>query len=363
MRRSGRIPKSLPLLLLFLLGAGTVWLRGEDLLRAEELEKQGRLEEAGALYARWLAREENQNSPSYGRTLLHRLRMGGPAEEVLDLLDAHVSQVRNEQDKRELLQFGGYLADLAGQPLRAAAYFSALSFPDRERADWIAAYYRFLRGDPGLPEDPLTLPARGMDPQLLKSSALVYLLALSRRAEQGAFRSWVGRAERQFPFLKNSPDWLFLAAFSYERRGESERSEGYRRSLEEGFPQSPEAAILEGRLRLLSSPAYLLLPDAAPAEETAPPAVPAAETAPPAEVPQAAEPSRLVYLQAGVFSSRRNAEALRRELAERSGLPAAVFPAGVAYRVLIPTEKPAEETRRLKILGYEVFRTNPPESR
>ena len=316
-------------------------LPADDLNRASLLEKEGRSDEARALYLLWLKAEENRESPSYGRTLLHLLRMGGDSQELLEQLDNFLPGVGNPQDRNEILKFAGYLADLTGDSSRSAAYFSSLSGDGR--LDWIRDYNSMAEGSAIPPDDPLLISFQTADQNYIKNKALIYLLFLnSADKDKRTLINWQEQAEVRFPFLREYPEWYYISWYCYSGIEEESKVRDYRAALLNRFPSSPEAALIRGRIRLMVNPSFFIFSEP---RDTA-----------------AADPlpdDTISYLQAGAFGTFANAAALQKAISEKTGLSAEIRSEDSVFKVVVKTLRAEQDMALLKELGFDVFRILP----
>lgn len=321
-------------------------LEADDLSTASGFEKNGQSSEARSLYISWLKKEANHTNPSYGRTLLHVLRMGGDSDEIFQLLDLCYSGVSNLHDRIEVLKFGAYVADLSGRSEKAEVYFSRLHEMENMQYDWILFYYDVIKGSDEAPEDPLAVAFHTNSELFVKNKALVYFIYLSNNNEDlRSVINWQEQAEGLFPFLKKYPEWLFLNWYFYSRGGDMVRAGDYKTILQNNYPKSPETAIAVGRIRLLSNPAFLIGQGDSETLDTAVPAV---------------DFQVLFYLQAGAFSSRANAVSLQQDIKSKTGFSSSLHKRGEIYKVVIETNDPVRDQKLLGRNGFEVFRIPQP---
>lgn len=333
-------------LLLFYIGCSCTlsFLGADDLSTAVEYEKSGQISEARTLYLSWLKKELDNQHPSYGRTLLHVLRLGGDSDEILNVLDSYLPGVTNSHDRIEILKFAAYVADLSGKGEKAKEYFSKLQSIEKGEYDWILSYYDVLKGSEIPPEDPLTVFFHTNNEHYVKNKALVYFLYLNIvSADLGQVINWQEQMEGQFPFLKNYPEWLFFNWYFYSLGEKQDRADEYKSILIDNFSNSPETAIAEGRMSLLSNTAFLI-GGGNPSTEDLVPATPASPV------------QALFYLQAGAFGSRANAVSLQKDIKRQTGLSASIIKRGESFKVIIETPSPDKDQKQLTRAGFEVFR-------
>ena len=336
------IKKHLPYVFL-LLSAVPVFLTANDLSDAQNLENRGNTEEARSIYIRWLETGENRATPSFGRTLLHLLRMGGDRKELLELVDRHFPFVNNSEDRREILKYGAFLADLSGQFQRAGRYYSILENAGENQFDWVGDYYNISGNEVFDPADPLLFPASLETEEHAKNRAIVYLLSLSGNSSTNReFQDWLIRAEIKFPFLQNYPEWLYMVRLCCIDLNLPDKAETCEDRLLREYPDSPEAAVIRGEIHSLPAPLFFLTAEQPPAEEVILSTV------------------QKDFIQAGAFSSRKNAESLDFSIREKTGLTPYVLQTGSVFKVLLESSFPERDLDLLKRNGFDGFRIPQP---
>jgi len=267
--------------------------------------------------------------------------MGGDIDDILNVLDSYLPAVTNSHDRIEILKFAGYVADLSGKSEKAKEYFSSLHDMKNGEYDWILSYYGVLKGSEKIPEDPLTISFHTNNELYVKNKALVYFFYLNIASDDlNQVINWQEQAEGRFPFLRNYPEWLFFNWYFYSHAEKQDRADEYKSILMHKFSKAPETAIAEGRMSLLSNPAFLIGGGALILEDPVP--------ATPVQV--------RFYLQAGAFSSQANAVYLQQDIKRKTGLSASINKRGEVFKVIIETGNPGKDQRQLAGAGFEVFR-------
>ncbi|MBF9015090.1 MULTISPECIES: SPOR domain-containing protein [unclassified Oceanispirochaeta] len=307
-----------------------------DLLdRAGSLEREGKSEEARVLYIQWLSKSGSSESDSFGRILIHTLRMPAPLKEDLNLIKKNLYRVNSVQDKKDIIRTALILCELSGNHELTQQYLSALS---------------------ALYEDAGVSPGRDVTISRLTMSSDIkyeYMAALEENAESPRLLMWIDRAHNQHPFLITEADWLFQLQKVLNKAGYSSQAEIFKKRILKDFPDSIEASLLNKQIFPLAGPEELF--SGAEDSEVIQDNISAAD---PSTDPLPDSSSEYTLYQAGAFQKYENASRLKIEL-EEAGLVSHVKKEDSAYKVIVESRNDDLTIKILNEKGIQAFRIYP----
>ena len=289
-------------------------LSADDLVEdAGVLEREGKSEEARALYIKWLSRPESAVSERFGRILVHTLRMPAPLEEDLDLIERHLDRLGPGGDRDQVLETAVILTELSGHHSLKKKYLDLLS-PDRASSR-DSAVLRLKK----LPDT--------------KYGILEHLESVPPTALPGE----IDKIHNRYPDFMFQADWLYALQRLLSQRGYPEKAEDYALRLRESFPYSIEVSLLDGEVILLSGPEAYLDGSAAETQDNTEDWSGDDEGS---GGDTGSAPGESLFYQAGAFRSSENAESLEKSL-EQAGLNASIRRDGSTYRVIVESRDDA----------------------
>jgi tetratricopeptide (TPR) repeat protein len=310
-------------------------LCADDLSKAQDLEREGRFDDAREYYVRWLHDSKNSGTASFGRILVHTLRISGSLKDDLLLVEDSLNKVLLKEDKLVLIETALVLAELTSDQEKKKKYLDLLleaqdDLPGRDSP----ALTRLVFQDEVLSLRDLGLGTSLSDLQKKNQ----YVMAL-RNLEDEQILIWLDKVHNEFPALLNEPDWLYLVQQKLAQGGKEDQAQNYRQILIDEFPQSIERALLKKQhISLLPNP-QSLLKDLSVFET-----VPVVD----AEVQK-------VLVQVGAFQDYDNALQMKREIESR-GEQCRIERDGNVHKVIIISTNISETERVLESLGIKWFR-------
>jgi tetratricopeptide (TPR) repeat protein len=181
-------------------------LCADDLSKAQDLEREGRFDDAREYYVRWLHDSKNSGTASFGRILVHTLRISGSLKDDLLLVEDSLNKVLLKEDKLVLIETALVLAELTSDQEKKKKYLDLLleaqdDLPGRDSP----ALTRLVFQDEVLSLRDLGLGTSLSDLQKKNQ----YVMAL-RNLEDEQILIWLDKVHNEFPALLTEPDWLYL---------------------------------------------------------------------------------------------------------------------------------------------------------